>query len=295
MPAINAGRIVFGCGSFGGLGSSPSLIGAGDSREAALALLDQARALGVRRFDTASTYGGGESERALGAWLHAQGRAYRGEIEIASKVGNPHGCPPGERPLSSAQVALHLDESLRRLGIEQIDLYYMHVPDPSTPIAETLEAFDLARRAGKIAAYGLSNVSLDQFRAAQAATPEGLRLRAVQNAFNLLKPGDRNDLIPACATAGVAYIAYSPLAGGVLTGKYATADGAAGARAALVADDLTPENLAEVEALRARSIAAGAPMPELALRFVLDTPGVEAALIAPRRNAQFEAYGLTLD
>jgi aryl-alcohol dehydrogenase-like predicted oxidoreductase len=295
MPAIDAGRIVFGCGSFGGLGSSPGLIGAGDSREAALALLDQVRALGIRRFDTASTYGGGESERALGAWLHAQGRAYRGEIEIASKVGNPHGCPPGERPLSAAQVALHLDESLRRLGIEQIDLYYMHVPDRSTPIAETLEAFDLARRAGKIAAYGLSNVSLDQFRAAQAATPEGLRLRAVQNAFNLLKPGDRNDLIPACAAAGVAYIAYSPLAGGVLTGKYATADRAGGARAALVADDLTPENLAEVEALRARSVAAEIPMPELALRFVLDTPGVEAALIAPRRNAQFEAYGLTLD
>jgi aryl-alcohol dehydrogenase-like predicted oxidoreductase len=295
MPAIDAGRIVFGCGSFGGLGSSPGLIGAGDSREAALALLDQARALGIRRFDTASTYGGGESERALGAWLHAQGRAYRGEIEVASKVGNPHGCPPGERPLSAAQVALHLDESLRRLGVEQLDLYYMHVPDPSTPIAETLDAFDRARRAGKIAAYGLSNVGLGQIRAAQAATPEGLRLRAVQNAFNLLKPGDRDALIPACAEADVAYIAYSPLAGGVLTGKYATAQGAAGARAALVADDLTPENLAEVETLRARSVAAGTPMPELALRFVLDTPGVEAALIAPRRNAQFEAYGLTLD
>jgi aryl-alcohol dehydrogenase-like predicted oxidoreductase len=295
MPAIDVGRIVFGCGSFGGLGSSPGLIGAGDGREAALALLDEARALGIRRFDTASTYGGGESERALGAWLHAQGRAYRGEIEIASKVGNPHGCPPGERPLSAVQVALHLDESLRRLGVEQLDLYYMHVPDPSTPIAETLEAFDLARRAGKIAAYGLSNVSLDQVRAAQAATPQGLRLRAVQNAFNLLKPGDRDALIPACAEAGVAYIAYSPLAGGVLTGKYATAEGAAGARAALVADDLTPENLAEVEALRGRSTATRTPMPELALRFVLDTPGVEAALIAPRRNAQFEAYGLTLD
>src|SRR5580765_8962213 len=119
-------RIVFGCGNFGGIGSSPGLRGAGDGEEQALALLDHARRLGLRRFDTANTYGGGASEEVLGAWLRAQGASFRQGVQIATKVGNPHGCPPGETPLSRAQIAWHLDVSLRRLGVERIDLYYIH-------------------------------------------------------------------------------------------------------------------------------------------------------------------------
>lgn len=106
-------RVIFGCGNFGGLGSSPALRDKGDGRETALTLLDHARALGFTRFDTANTYGGGVSEAVLGEWLHGQDKAFRGRIEIATKVGNPNGCPPGERPLSRAQVAFHLDELLR--------------------------------------------------------------------------------------------------------------------------------------------------------------------------------------
>ena len=129
-------RIVFGCGNFGGMGSSPKLRHAGDSEERALELLDHARRVGLWRFDTANTYGGGASETFLGKWLRVQGAAFRQSTQIATKVGNPHGCPPGETPLSRAQIAHHLDTSLERLGIERIDLYYIHQFDRVTPFDE---------------------------------------------------------------------------------------------------------------------------------------------------------------
>jgi len=93
-------RIWFGCGNFGGIGSSPRLRSAGDSEETALHLLDRARRIGIRRFDTANTYGGGASEIILGKWLRTQGSSFVEQALVATKVGNPHGCPPGETPLS---------------------------------------------------------------------------------------------------------------------------------------------------------------------------------------------------
>ncbi|HEX2760411.1 MAG TPA: aldo/keto reductase, partial [Rhizomicrobium sp.] len=113
-------RIIFGCGNFGGLGSSPTYRDKGDDRERALAMLDLARDLGLTRFDTANTYGGGASEIVLGQWLRSQDAGFRRDAEIATKVGNPNGCPPGETPLRASQIAHHLDVSLKRLGIERI-------------------------------------------------------------------------------------------------------------------------------------------------------------------------------
>ena len=153
-------RIVFGCGNFGGIGSSPRLRDAGDGEEQALQLLDHARALGLRRFDTANTYGGGASEIMLGKWLRSQGRTFIEKAQIATKVGNPTGCPPDQAPLSSKQIAYHLDQSLGRLGVEQIDLYYIHEPDRRTPLEETLAAMSRAFEAGKIARFGISNASI---------------------------------------------------------------------------------------------------------------------------------------
>src|SRR4051812_6890346 len=150
-------RIVFGCGNFGGIGSSPSSRSAGDSEQQALQLLDHARRVGLRRFDTANTYGGGASEEMLGKWLRSQGASFRQTAQIATKVGNPHGCPSGETPLSRAQIAYHLDVSLRRLGVERIDLYYIHEFDRVTPLEETLGAMTKALEAGKIDRFGISN------------------------------------------------------------------------------------------------------------------------------------------
>src|SRR3954453_10227949 len=158
-------RIVFGCGNFGGIGSSPNLRDAGDSERQALRLLDHARRVGLRRFDTANTYGGGASEKVLGKWLRAQEASFVRTARIATKVGNPHGCPPGETPLSRGQIAVHLEESLRRLGVERIDVYYIHEFDRVTPLQETLEAMTHAVQAGKIDRFGVSNASLADVKA----------------------------------------------------------------------------------------------------------------------------------
>ena len=194
-------RIVFGCGNFGGIGSAPSLRSAGDSEQQALLLLDHARGVGLRRFDTANTYGGGSSEKILGQWLRPQGAAFRQDVQIATKVGNPHGCPQGETPLSRTQIAWHLDESLRRLGVERIDLYYMHELDRVTPLEETLEAMTRAVEAGKIALFGVSNASLSDVEAIRNLAGENLAecFEYVQNEYNLLAAADGQALIPYCA------------------------------------------------------------------------------------------------
>jgi aryl-alcohol dehydrogenase-like predicted oxidoreductase len=291
-------RIVFGCGNFGGMGSSPALRHHGEGREAAHALLDHARELGLTRFDTASTYGGGASERFLGEWLAARDGAFRAVVEIATKVGNPHGCPPGERPLSRAQVAFHLDASLRRLRLERIGLYYLHEPDPLTPLEETLEALDRALAAGKIAAFGVSNVGAADIQTVRRLA-QGRLLAAfthVQNEFSLLVQRDLTDVIPLAAASGLAYVAFSPLAGGLLTGKYRPhAPPPAGARLASAADHYahltTSEAFAAIGGLQRRATAHGGSPSGAALRFVLDTAGVSGLIIAPRSIEQFDAYG----
>src|SRR5206468_2814535 len=181
-----------------------------------------ARRVGLRRFDTANTYGGGASETVLGQWLRAQGASFRQSAQIATKVGNPHGCPPGDRPLSARQIAYHLDRSLSRLGIERIDLYYIHEFERVTPLEETLEAMARGVEAGKIDRFGISNASLADVEAVRSIAPSSLaaRFEYVQNEYNLLAAADAEELIPACAERGLRYTAFSPLAGGLLTGKY---------------------------------------------------------------------------
>jgi aryl-alcohol dehydrogenase-like predicted oxidoreductase len=293
------GRVVFGCGNFGGLGSSPSLRDKGDGRERALALLDRARAFGLTRFDTANTYGGGASETILGEWLKAQGTAFRQGVQIATKVGNPHGCPPGERPLSRGQLAHHLDVSLSRLGVERIDLYYLHEFDRSTALEETLEALDRALAAGKIAAFGISNATDEDLAAVLALVGGALRraFACVQNEFNQLQTRDLADVIPRATAAGVAYVAFSPLAGGILSGKYRPdAPAAPGTRVSdapdLYGGALTPAAFEIIEAVRRRADAEGWSVSGAALRFILDAPGNLSLIIAPRSAEQFAAYGL---
>ena len=301
IGASELGRVVFGCGNFGGLGSSPALRGKGDGRERALALLDHARALGLTRFDTANTYGDGVSEQVLGEWLGRQDAEYRSRIEVATKVGNPVGCPPGERPLSRAQVAHHLDASLRRLGLEQIGLYYLHEFDASTPLDETLEAMERALSAGKIAQFGVSNATTADLQAVIDLTeggPLGAAFTHVQNGFNRLETGDLGGVIPLVRRHGLRYVAFSPLAGGLLSGKYqldrapppgTRLDAAPGFFEPL----LTPANFAAIAELQQQAAERGWGLPAAALRFILDTPGVDSLIIAPRSLEQFAAYRIS--
>jgi aryl-alcohol dehydrogenase-like predicted oxidoreductase len=300
IRADELGRVVFGCGNFGGMGSSPALRDKGDDRERALALLDHARSLGLTRFDTANTYGGGVSEQVLGEWLGAQGAAFRSRIEVATKVGNPVGCPPGERPLSRAQVAHHLDESLRRLGLERIGLYYLHEFDPTTPLEETLEALERALAAGKIARFGVSNATTADLQAVidlTAGGPVGAAFTHVQNGFNRLETGDLDGVIPLVERRGLRYVAFSPLAGGLLSGKYqpdsapppgTRLDAAPGFFEPL----MTPANFAAIAEMQRQATGSGWTLPAAALRFILDTPGVDSLIIAPRSLEQFAGYGI---
>jgi aryl-alcohol dehydrogenase-like predicted oxidoreductase len=292
-------RIVFGCGNFGGIGSAPHLRSAGDSEEQALQLLDHARRVGLRRFDTANTYGGGSSEIVLGKWLRSQGAAFVQSAQIATKVGNPHGCPRGETPLSRTQVAHHVDQSLRRLGVERIDLYYIHEFDRLTPLEETLAAFEDAAEAGKIDRFGVSNASLADVKAVRDLAGSSLasRFEYVQNEYNLLATADAEALIPYCAECGVSYTAFSPLAGGFLTGKYRSGEQPpAGSRLAHAPEACPgyakPESFTAIEQLRRSAEARGETMAEAALSFVLDTPGVDSLIIAPRRIKHFATLGL---
>ena len=291
-------RIIFGCGNFGGIGSSPHLRHAGDSEDQALQLLDHARRLGIRRFDTANTYGGGASEITLGKWLAAQDASFVRAAQTATKVGNPNGCPPGETPLSRAQIAAHLDELLRRLRLERIDLYYIHEFDRVTPLEETLEAMARAVEAGKIDRFGVSNASLADVKAVSSVAPPSLasRFEYVQNEYSLLSTADAAELIPYCAANGLRYTAFSPLAGGFLTGKYRAGEqpppgsrlAAAPEACAAYSDN---QSFAVIEQLRQTAEARGQTMAEAALRFVLDTPGLDSLIIAPRRPEHFASLG----
>jgi aryl-alcohol dehydrogenase-like predicted oxidoreductase len=292
-------RIVFGCGNFGGIGSAPNLRGAGYGEEQAVALLDHARRLGLRRFDTANTYGGGASEKMLGKWLRSQGASFRQDAQIATKIGNPHGCPPGETPLSRTQIAWHLDMSLRRLGVERIALYYIHEFDRVTPLEETLEAMTRAVEAGKIALFGISNASLSDVEAVRTLAGASLAscFEYVQNEYNLLATADAEALIPYCAEHGLRYTAFSPLAGGMLTGKYRFGEAPPfGSRLALAPEAcaayLTENSFDAIERLKRSAEARGETMANAALRFVLDTPGVDGLIIAPRRVEHFAGSGL---
>jgi len=291
-------RIWFGCGNFGGIGSSPSLRSAGDSEERALQVLDHARSVGLRRFDTANTYGGGASEIVLGKWLRSQGAGFLQDAQIATKVGNPHGCPPGETPLSRAQIAHHLDESLLRLRIERIDLYYIHEFDGQTPLEDTLEAMSRAAEAGKFDRFGISNASLSDVEAVMRLAGSRLasRFEYVQNEYSLLATADAGKLIPYCADRGLRYTAFSPLAGGFLTGKYRFGEPPPSESRWANAPDVcagyaSEASFAKIERLRQSAEARQVTMAETALRFVLDSPGVDGLIIAPRRIEHFASFG----
>lgn len=291
-------RIVFGCGNIGGIGSSPSLRSAGDSEKQGLQLLDHARRVGLRRFDTANTYGGGMSEIVLGKWLREQDASFVRDAQIATKVGNPHGCPPGDTPLSRTQIAYQLDQSLKRLGLDRIDLYYIHEFDRMTALGETLEAMARAVDAGKIDRFGVSNASHADVDAVMATAPESLaaRFEYVQNEYNMLAPADAELLIPYCAANGFRYTAFSPLAGGFLTGKYRFGEEPPSesrfAHAPEVCAGYSNEQaFVAIEGLRQSAESRQEAMAEAALRFVLDTPGVDGLIVAPRRIEHFAAMG----
>jgi aryl-alcohol dehydrogenase-like predicted oxidoreductase len=273
---ISVSRVILGCGNFGGIGSAPAFFGRGESQEEAFAIMDAAWEAGITTFDTADAYGGGASESMIGEWLRS--RRPNG-IVVSTKTFNPM-ADGADHGLAPARVRRQLESSLQRLGVERVDMYLTHDWDPDIPIAETALALDELVAAGKVGAYGLSNVDGAQLSSALAAG----RFGWVQNSYSLLDREAEEEVIPACAEHGLGFTPFSPLAGGWLTGKYRRGEAPqAGSRMAtrpepylgFVDDD-------RVWALLDRLREEGDPAT-LAFAWLFAQPYVTAVVVGPRR------------
>lgn len=204
--------MILGCGNFGGIGSAPAFFGQGETLEQALELMDAAWEAGLTWFDTADAYGGGRSETYVGEWIRT--RKPDG-LRITTKTFNP--MAEGEdRGLAPDRVRRQIDTSLQRLGVERVDLYLAHAWDDAIPAVELAGVFEELVAAGKIGAYGLSNVDGAQLREALEAGS----FAAAQNSYSLLDREAEAEVLPLCVEHGLWFQVHSPLMGGWLTGKY---------------------------------------------------------------------------
>ena len=281
-------RVILGCGNFGGIGSSPAFFGKGETREQAFALLDAAWEAGITTLDTADAYGGGRSETFIGDWLRTKGPDVREGIVLSTKTFNPmdEGADHG---LAPARVRRQVESSLQRLGVERVDMFLAHEWDPDVPVAETAGALDELVAAGKIGAYGLSNVDGRQLREALAAGSFGW----VQNSYSLLDREAEREVLPLCFEHGLGFTPFSPLAGGWLTGKYRRGEPLpAGSRMTQRPEPyrhLEDERVyAALDALAAAAQERGATMAALALAWLLAEPRLTAVVVGPRRPEHLE-------
>ena len=299
---LKISRLGLGCGNFGGIGSAPAFFGRGENEAQAFELMDRAVEAGINFFDTADAYGGGRSETWIGHWLKARGPRVRDRVLLSSKVFNPVGPGPNDRGLSRRHVLQQVDASLTRLATDRLDLYLIHEPDPEAPIDETLGALDEVVRAGKVLYVGASNVDAWRLAGALSASEaRGLvRFEWVQNSYSLLDRSAERELFPLCADRGLGFTAFSPLAGGWLTGKYRAGEAYPdGSRMTL-----RPEPYRHLErdaiyrgldALAAEARARGVEMSAVALAWALHHPRMDAAIVGPRRPAHLAAALAALD
>ena len=215
------GKFVLGCGMFGGMGGGRKLVGLGLDEPSAFATMDEAVGLGITVFDTAESYADGASETMIGRWLVERGSAVIDRVRLATKVAPPGADGPGAR-FDTTFVEEKFSGSLRRLGVETVELLLTHGPDDRTPIEDTLEALEAIRASGRCRHVGACNVSAGQLTAAlDAAERLGIRgYQVVQNGYSLLRPQDDRAVRSMCAERDLAFTPFSPLAGGALTGKY---------------------------------------------------------------------------
>lgn len=309
MRYVNLGRtglkvsaVGLGCGNFGGIGSAPAFFGKGETEAEAVALMDTAWEMGINFFDTADAYGGGRSETYIGNWLKGKGAAVRDQLIISSKVFNPVGDGVNDRGLSRRHIFRQVEASLKRLGVERLDMYLIHEPDPETPLEETLRALDDLVHQGKIHYIGASNMpGWLLAKALWISDKYNLhRFEWVQNSYSLLDRADEANVLPLCADQGLGYTPFSPLAGGWLTGKYTSAaDFPSGSRMTLrpepyerFLNDATFEGLAQ---FKAQAEARGVSMSGLALAWVMSSPLVTAPILGPRKPSHLDPVREALD
>jgi len=248
-------------------------------------IIHKALDAGINFIDTADAYGRGESEVIVGKALKHR----REQVVLATKAHHPMGEDPNMRGNSRRWLTRALEDSLRRLGTDYIDLYQIHRPDPETDIEETLSALTDLMRAGKIRAIGSSCMPAAEIVEAQwTAERRGLaRFRTEQPPYSVLSRGIERDVLPTCQRYGMGVMVWSPLAKGMLNGRYRKGRPADSVRAAaaggILAKQLTDERRLDViESLVPIAEAAGLSLTHMAMAFAIAHRGVTAAIIGPR-------------
>ncbi len=267
------------------------------SEEVSHAQLDRFVEAGGNFIDTADVYSRGVSEEVIGRWLAARSGA-RDQLVIATKGRFPMGEGPNDVGLSRFHLRRALDASLRRLGVEHVDLYQVHAFDPLTPLEETLRFLDDAVTAGKISYVGLSNYTGWQVqKIVDLADFRGLaRPVTLQPQYNLLAREIEWDVIPACESTGLGLLPWSPLGGGWLTGKYTRDERPTGATRL----GENPERGVEaydrrsaaqrtwdvIDAVQAIATERGTSMAQVALAWLVDRPLVSSVILGARTMEQ---------
>jgi aryl-alcohol dehydrogenase-like predicted oxidoreductase len=259
---------------------------AGTTQDDATALVDAALEAGINVIDTADRYGAGESEEMVGRALTGR----RDDVVLATKVWSPMGEDPNHRGASRRWLVIELDNSLRRLGVDHVDLYQVHRWDPTTSDEETLSALTDLQRAGKIRYFGTSTYPAYRIVEAQWAAREHHlgRYTTEQPGYSVLQRAAERDVLPVAEQYGLGVLVWSPLAGGWLSGAVRAGREITTNRAALMPQRFDPAvgaNRAKMDAVeRLAGIAeeAGLTLIQLALGFVTAHPGVTSAIIGPR-------------
>ncbi len=260
----------------------------------ATAVVDRAYELGVNFFDTANVYATGEAERFLGGAL---AKFPRESLVLATKVFWPMGKGPNDRGLSRKHIMEQANASLKRLGMDYVDIYYCHRFDPETPVEETLRAMDDLVRQGKVLYVGISEWTGAQIEQAIRVADRYLLDRIVVNQprYNVFQRYIESDIIPVADQYGIGQVVFSALCGGVMTGKYLTVNDipadsrAADPKANMYMDRFLNERcLVKVRALKKLADEAGMPLARLAVAWTLRLPSVASSLLGATKISQIE-------
>ncbi len=257
-------------------------------------IVDATRDAGLNAIDTADNYANGESERMVGRLIASD----RDRWILATKVANPIGKEPNDRGLSRRWLLKEVDNSLQRLQTDWIDVYYMHRDDESTPLEETLGTFARLIEQGKIRYYGVSNFrGWRVARMVETARRMGIPQPIVcQPPYSAVTRQIETELLPCCDHYGVGVVAYSPLARGVLTGKYKPGTPPeAGSRAArgdkrILQTEFRPESLDVAQALCTHAAQRGLNPTQFAIAWVLNNQRIHGVIGGPRTLAQWQDY-----
>jgi len=267
------------------------MFGGPTNADESIAIMHESLDRGINFFDTANIYNAGESEVVVGRAIADR----RERVVLATKGRGPMGQGPNDSGASRGHLMRALDDSLRRLKTDYIDLYYQHTPDQATPIEETLRAFDDMVHSGKVRYIGCSNFRT--WRLMEALwTSDRLNLHrfsCVQPLYNIVNRDIEVELLPMCREYGIGVVSYSPLARGILSGKYRTGEAfPEGSRAARNDKRMQQAELREASFVVADEInryctAKGVAMSRFALAWCLANPIVTSVIIGPRTKEQF--------